>query len=161
MTPAQLTALKSEVSVDPTALGFAPLLPSSPGQVCVRLNVIGAAKCLQSRFVTARTVLNECAGGGAILDTLEKASLVVVAAPMTVELQASIKWALKFLAQDSGIDVGNTATQGLIDACVTVGVLSATQGTSLKAMGMLPCSRAQTLGLGIVVESDLRAAGVI
>ena len=161
MTPAQLSALKAEVQTDPAAMGYAALLPSSPGQVCVRLNAIGASKCLQDRFVTARTVLAECSGGGTILDALEKASTAVIVAPMTLELQSDIKWALKFLAQDSGINVGIAATQGLIDACVTVSVLSATQGASLKAMGMISCSRAQTLGLGIVAESDLRDAGVI
>ena len=161
MTPAQLSALKAEVQNDPTAMGYASLLPSSPGQVCVRLNAIVAAKCLQDRFVTARTILAECSGGGTILDALEKATTGAVITPMTVELQSDIKWALKFLGQDSGVNVGTTATQGLIDACVSVGTLTTAQGASLKGMGMLSCSRAQSLGLGDVIESDLHAAGIL
>ena len=95
-------------------------------------------KAQQTRFVTARTILAECSGGGAILDALDKASVVVITAPMTVEMQAAIKWALKFLGQDSGLDVGNPATQGLIDACVSLAVLTAPQGASLKSLSNMP-----------------------
>lgn len=161
MTPSQLTLLRNEIQTDPSAVGYAAFLPSSPGQVCIEINAIGTSKCLQDRFVTARTILNECVSGGIILDVLEKASIGLVTAPMTLELQTTIKWAMKFLAQDSGINVGISATQGLIDACVAVGVLTVSQGTSLKTLGMLPCSRAQMLDLGTISESDLYAAGVI
>lgn len=163
MTPAQLTALKSEVQTDPAAMGYAALLPAAPGQVCIKLNAVNALKCLQPRFVTARTILAEISGGGALLKALEKASVLPAAGATAqqVEVAASTEYALKFLNQDSGLDCGNPGTQSLIDALVSMTALTAAQGTALKGLAMLLCSRAQYLGLPVVQEADLSTAGVV
>jgi hypothetical protein len=155
-------ALKTEVQTDPASLGYGALLPDCPGLVVNLLNGISpTVKCLKPRFVTARTILKECAGGGTLLDALERAVVGAPVAPVNTELQSSIKWALKFLGQDSGLDVGTTSTQTLIGYCVATGVLTQAQGDSLVAMGMQLCSRAEQLGFGNVSEADLRIAGVI
>jgi hypothetical protein len=158
------TALKTEIQTDPTSMGYAALLPSCPGIVADKLNAISTAKCLKSRFVTARTIQNEVASGGAILKQLKSAAgkpLATTMTPQLDELQEALITAVSFLYQDSGVDVGTAGTQGLIDACVSVAVLTAAQGASLKAMGMAFCTRAEALGLGYVYESDLRKAGVV
>jgi hypothetical protein len=81
----------------------------------------------QSRFVTARTVMSECADGIAILTALKEASA-----------NAAVGWALQFLGQNSGLDIGDPFTQGTVDQLVAVGVLSADQGGQLKAMALRP-----------------------
>ena len=159
MTPAQLSALKSEIQTDPLAIGYLPYRPNDPQHIADLMNAIGTAKCLKPRSITARTILSECSGGGTILDALDRASAGIVTAPMTLELQSSIKWALKFLGQDSGVDAGNPATQSLIDACVSVGTLTTVQGAALKNTAMVACSRAETLGLGSVTARNIVDSG--
>ena len=85
-------------------------------------------KSVQSRFVTARTILAECGALGApILDALES-----VAAS-----NSSVKWAVKFLSQDSGLDVGNPVTQYMIGQLVAGG-LPAALGDALKGLASQP-----------------------
>lgn len=86
------------------------------------------AQELQPRFVTARTVLAECADGSAILDALTAAA----------EHVSAVKWALNFLGKDSGLDVGNPATQGMIDQLVGAGALTADQAAELKSLAVQP-----------------------
>jgi hypothetical protein len=81
----------------------------------------------KSRFVTARTVLAECPNGSAILDALVAAQSI-----------SAVAWALKFLAQDSGLDIGHPTTLGMVDQLVAGGALSATQGDALKALANAP-----------------------
>lgn len=82
----------------------------------------------QSRFVTARTVLAECADGAAILDALSAVSGRI----------GAVKWALTFLSQDSGLDIGNAVTRGMIDQLVTAAALTTAQGAALKSLGEVP-----------------------
>lgn len=89
---------------------------------------------VQPRFITARTILAECGAAGAgILDALTAASSV----------SSAVKWALTFLSQDSGLDVGNAVTQGMIDQLAGIGALTADQATALKdlALQSAPVSR--------------------
>ena len=79
-------------------------------------------------MVTARAIISECPDGGVILDKLEEAAAV----------NTSVKWAMKFLAQDAGIDIGNTATRMLIDGLVHQNVLTQSQGNSLKNLALQP-----------------------
>lgn len=84
---------------------------------------------IQSRFVTARTILSECgAAGPGILDALTAASAV----------SSAVKWALTFLSQDSGLDVGNAVTQGMIDQLAGIGALTADQAAALKNLALQP-----------------------
>lgn len=146
-----LIALKNEVTTDPKGLGYAAFLPHSPGWVVNLLNTVTDEKVVKSRFITARTILNECAPIGAdILDSLEAAAVNV----------SACKWAVRFLSQDSGMDVGNPVTQAMIDQLVAGGILPAAHGVALKQMGMLPATRAEVLGFGHITEQHLIDAGV-
>lgn len=95
------------------------------------LDVLAAAlnaenvKSIQPRFVTARAIMAEC--GVAILTALKANSA-----------DPAISWALQFLGQEAGLDVGDPFTQGMIDQIVAGAVLTAAQGSALKAMAMQP-----------------------
>lgn len=102
------------------------------------------------RYVTTRTVLAElgATAGAAILDKLEAAATQ----------SSPVKWMLKFLTQDSGLDVGQTETQGCIDAMALDGVLTADEAMALKNMALLPTSRAEIIGFGSVSYNDVNKA---
>lgn len=82
---------------------------------------------IQSRYITARTILAELEDGAEILAALDAAA----------SSSSAIKYALSFLKQDSGLDVGNPATQAMIDQ-LTPTVLSTDQATHLKNMALQP-----------------------
>lgn len=151
MTNDQLTALHAEVQTDPQGHGYLQFLPDAPGMVCELLNK-QSALMVKPRLVTARTVLAECGPDAAgILDKLEAAAASV----------STVKWAMKFLQQDGGLDVGHPVTQAQLSGLATGGILTSQEAQALKDMALQPCSRAEQLGLGIVSQSDLRNAGVI
>lgn len=150
LTSAQLTALFNEVKTDPLALGYAVLLPAQPGRVVELMNKL-TQSMVKSRMVTARAIIAECPNGGAILDALEAVAVN----------NTNVKWAMKFLAQDAGIDIGASATRALIDGLVTATVLTAAQGTALKNLANQPASRSEVLGFGFVNEETLYKAGAI
>ena len=86
---------------------------------------------VQPRFVTARTVLAECGVHGPdILGALEAAAAG----------NSAVKWAVRFLGQDSGINVGDPATQYMIDqlAAGATPALSAEQAAALKNLAVQP-----------------------
>lgn len=143
-------ALKSEVQTDPLNLGYAQFLPDNPGKVVELLNA-NTQQLLRSRMVTARAILAECQGGAQILDKLESAATAVT----------EVKWAVRFLQQEAGIDVGHPATQSMIGQLVERQILTDAEGAALKAMALRPGSRAEVLALGRVTETDLIEAGVI
>lgn len=147
MTPAQYNVLKVELQTDPQALGYSAFLPNIEGKVEALLNAKTFTQ-IAPRMVTARAILAECAGGAVILDKLE------AFAPNS----STIKWAVIFLKQDAGIDVGNAATQGMITQLVQGSVLTTGEGASLKALASIPCSRAEVLGLGVVTSSNITGA---
>ena len=89
----------------------------NPGRVAV-----------QSRFVTARTVLAEVSGGAALLDKMQSIGTT----------QSAVKYAMTFLNQEGGIDIGNPATQGMVDQLVAGAALTAAEGAALKGMANLP-----------------------
>jgi hypothetical protein len=84
-------------------------------------------KAPQQRFVTARAIMAECSGGVAILAALKSAAA-----------DPAVGWALQFLGQEAGLDVGDPFTQGMIGQLVTAGVLTAPQGDALKALALRP-----------------------
>lgn len=104
----------------------------------------------KSRFITARTLLAELGAemGASILDKLETAATSI----------SPLKWAMKFLQLDGGLDIGHAQTMTMIDELVTAEVLTAAEGTALKSLGMAPASRAEVIGLGTVTYSDVMIA---
>ena len=81
----------------------------------------------RQRFITARAVMAACPGGIDILDALENASA-----------NRAVSWALKFLGQEAGLDIGDPFTQGMVDQLVQGHVLTDEQGNALKAMSLQP-----------------------
>lgn len=84
-------------------------------------------KVLQPRYITARTILAECPEGGLILAALDSAAAA----------NAAVKYAVRFLGQDSGLNVGDAVTQGMLDSMVGT-VLTQAQADQVKALAMLP-----------------------
>jgi hypothetical protein len=123
MTPEQQAALRSQIHANPA---FAEALASRDSWALAAILSAGRSS-IQPRFVTARTILAECGAlGPSILDALEAASAG----------NSAVKWAVRFLGQDSGLDVGNPVTQYMIDQLVTATVLTADQGAALKGLAI-------------------------
>jgi len=81
----------------------------------------------QQRFVTARAVMATCTAGLEILDALEAAAS-----------NRAVAWALKFLSQEAGLDIGDPYTLRTVDQLVVALVLTQEQGDALKAMALRP-----------------------
>ena len=139
-------ALKTEIETGPLA---SECVGQSDDVVAAILND-KRYTATKERYVTARTVLAELGAtiGAAILDKMEAAATQ----------SSPVKWMLKFLTQDSGIDVGQSETQGCIDALAMTGVLTSDEATALKNMALLPASRAEILGFGAVSYNDINTA---
>lgn len=144
MTPEQQATLRAELVQDPEDRGYAAHLPGDPQRV---LDLLMAQNytMVKSRFITARTVLAECDDGAAILDGLTAASANV----------SAVKWALTFLSQDSGLDVGHPRTQTMIGELSQGGKLTAEQASQLKVLAVQPASRADVLGIPAPTARDI------
>ena len=139
-------ALRAEIDTGPLA---AELTGKSDDDVAAILND-KRFTTTGERYVTARTVLAELGAttGATILDKLEAAATQ----------SSPVKWMLKFLTQDSGLDVGQTETQGCIDALAIAGVLTTDEASALRGMALLPTSRAEIIGFGSVSYNDVNKA---
>lgn len=142
--------LKQEIVDDPLSQGYSAFLPDSTGWVANMLNErkFQAAK---TRMVTARGIMASYGIGptqGALfLDKLESLSANIPA----------LKWAMKFLQQETGIDVGEPATQIMLTSLIGVGGITQAEIDGVKAMAIQPASRAEVLfGSDIIVtEHDV------
>ncbi len=140
-------SLKSELENDPLNRGYAAFIGNAPGVLADMMNA-RVYTMVKEKFVNARGVLAAHGAAGAdIIEALNNASASNV----------TIKWAMKFVSQDSGIDVGHPNTQALLDAVVP-SVLTQAQADMIKNMAIQPASRAEVLGLGYVFERDVQAA---
>lgn len=102
---------------------------------------------VQSRFITARTILAEIADGAALLDKLEALATQV----------SAVKWAMKFLTSEGGLDIGHANTQGQIAALVAGGALTAAEGKALQDLALQPVPYSSTVG-GTITYHDVAAA---
>lgn len=142
--------LKQEIVDDPLSQGYSAFLPDSTGWVANMLNErkFQAAK---TRMVTARGIMASYGIGptqGALfLDKLESLSANIPA----------LKWAMKFLQQETGIDVGESATQIMLTSLIGVGGITQAEVDGVKAMAIQPASRAEVLfGSDVIVtEHDV------
>ena len=150
------TLLQNEINNDPTGQGYSTYLPDSPGKVVELLNT-QSHYMVKPRMITARGIISSYGigpvAGAAFLDKLEN---------LTGSIPA-LKWAMKFLQQDAGIDIGDGATQQMLDSLVGVGGITSTEVDGIKNIANQPASRFEILyGAGKQVkEEDLRMAGVI
>ena len=148
-----LTQLKTELQTDPAGLGYAAHVPHAPGILAELLNA-PSATLAKTRMVTARGIMASYglgpAAGAAFMDKLEVLSAGVPA----------IKWAMKFLQTEAGIDVGEPATQLMLTSLIGAGGITAAEIDGIKAMALQPASRAEVLfGAGTQIsEADVRAA---
>lgn len=85
------------------------------------------AMVVQQHFVTARGILTTCADGEGILAALEAA-----------KASTSVRWALEFLGQEAGLDIGDPTIYPLLDKLVAGAVLTQVQIDALKAMALAP-----------------------
>lgn len=150
------TLLQNEINNDPTGQGYSTYLPDSPGKVVELLNT-QSHYMVKSRMITARGIMSSYGigpvAGAAFMDKLEN---------LTSSIPA-LRWAMKFLQQDAGLDIGDNATQQMLDSLVGVGGITSTEVDGIKNIANQPASRFEILyGAGKQVkEEDLRMAGVI
>lgn len=148
MTPLEL---KTEIQTGPMAAELAPFVASgNDSAIADALNAKRGSTMLRSRLMSARGVLGDYpdgpAAGAAVLDKLEAASASIPA----------VKWVMSFLKAE-GIDIGSPATQGMLDQLAAGGVLTTDEATKLKALGLMPASRAEILGATITITDVARA----
>lgn len=155
LTTQQLAALSGEIANDPTGVGYAAMLPARPGHVAESLNALTTTK-VKTKQVTARALLAELdpAVAATFLETLEAVSL------SQSPVAPVVKWGLKFITSEPGIDIGHPHTIALIDALVAAQVLSGQIADAVKGLASQPASRAEVLlGDGVVVTfADVLAA---
>lgn len=137
-------ALRNEIESGPLAAECTGGTDKEIAAILSRRDI--SAPC--ERFVSARTILAEVPGGAAILDKLEAVATSI----------PDVKWAMKFLQTETGIDVGHATTRAQIDALVTAGVLTEFEGAALKNMALKTCSRAEIAGFGTVTPGDVSRA---
>jgi hypothetical protein len=81
----------------------------------------------KQNFITARAVMAFCVDGVAILTALQSAAA-----------NPAVGWALQFLGQEAGLDIGDPYTQAMVTQLAAAGVLSADQAEQLKALSLVP-----------------------
>lgn len=142
--------LKQEIIDDPLFQGYSAFLPDSTGWVANMLNE-RKFQAFKTRMVTARGIMASYGIGptqGALfLDKLEALSANIPA----------LKWAMKFLQQETGLDVGEPATQIMLTSLIGVGGITQAEVDGVKAMALQPASRAEVLfGSDVIVtEHDV------
>lgn len=142
--------LKQEIVDDPLSQGYSAFLPDSTGWVANMLNE-RKFQAVKTRMVTARGIMASYGIGptqGALfLDKLESLSANIPA----------LKWAMKFLQQETGLDVGEPATQIMLTSLIGVGGITQAEVDGVKAMAMQPASRVEVLfgSDTIVTEHDV------
>lgn len=105
---------------------------------------------VRERFITARTILAELGPeiGAGVLDKMEAASANI----------SALKWAMRFLIGETGIDIGHAGTRSQIEAMAAGGVIATDEAAALLNMAVAPASRAEIIGLGTVTYSDVSRA---
>ena len=147
MTPAQLSALKSEIQTDPLAKGYAAFMPDDPEHVASLLN---APAYTALKPITAATALTWAAQGpySAIVDASNnvshpcRASCLVVRDTLTAGLD---------------VHMDNPALQNMFAAWKNLppAIITPAQYDALIAMARQPASRAEILGFGAVSARDV------
>ena len=86
-------------------------------------------KARQQRFISARAVLTQCQSGAQILTALEQADQAG---------NVLARWALKFLGQDAGLDIGDPGIEPLLTKLQADGVLQAGWSQELLNLALRP-----------------------
>ena len=153
-----ISALSSEILNDPANIGYAAMLPDSPGSVVVALNN-PTQSAYKSRMISERGIMDHYQDGPiAADDVLTKLELFSV---ISHPAAGAVKRALKFLAMPDGIDIGSKATHTMLDMLALGSVITVDEANKLKALSTAKCSRAEILFGMNITEADLRTAGVV
>lgn len=155
-----LTALKAEIINDPAGLGYAALLPSTPGYVAEILNRAGGGgTMLKTRLITERGILSSYGlgptAGAAFLDKLD--TVAASGLPGTDALSRM----MKYIYGNEGVDIGDTASASSLGSLVGVAGITMEEASTVIGMALQPCSRAELLGLGVVMVEHIANCGVI
>lgn len=137
--------LKNEIDNGPLASEF---IGKSDNEVADILNDTSRFTSIKSRYVTARTFLAELPNGAEILDKLEVAASNI----------STLKWALRFLQLNSGVDIGHPNSQAQITALGSYAILTEDEANAIKNMALQPTSRAELLGWPTISYNDVNAA---
>lgn len=134
MNDEQLARLRDDIAADP-ALSAQPINSDGAWAIAAAYNtVVGQAPA--ETMITARTVLAELGMAGAV--ALDKLDAAGASNPV-------VKWAVRFLTGESGLDVGHPTSQAMLDQLAAANVLTAAEASSLKALALQPQTRAEAL----------------
>lgn len=143
-----MSVLSDEIDNDPEGKGYAALIADEPGRVVDLLNA-PTESMVKSRIITARGILSGYPGGPAnaatVLDKLDAAAPSIPA----------LKWAWSFI-KGEGLDIGDPATQGMLDTLAGANVITSIEANNLKSLAVQTASRAEVLGLPSITEKILR-----
>ena len=154
-----ISVLQAEIQNDPANIGYAAMLPASPGSVVDAMNSPTQTD-YKSRMISERGIMDHYPDGSIAADILlsKLEGFTQSAHPAA----GSVKRAMKFLAMPDGIDIGSKAMHNMLDMLASGGVITVDEATKLKALSYTKCSRAYILfGDVSVTEADLRMAGVV
>ncbi|MFQ5433932.1 MAG: hypothetical protein ACE5FD_03565 [Anaerolineae bacterium] len=139
-------ALKAEIINDPLNRGYSAMTDQ---QIIDSLTKTIDRVIVGPKVVGALGIMREIgpSKGASILDKLESAAAS----------NSTLKWVMKELTM-SGIDMGHPVTRAQIDALVTAGVLTASDGAALKSIAEKTVSRAEELQLGDISKQIINNA---
>lgn len=147
------SVLFDEITNDPLNLGYAALLPDSPGLVVELLNRPNYFK-VKSLMISERGLMAKLPMGPVAADVM--LNKLEVYSTGNQEFSSVVARALKFLAMPDGIDIGEPATQMLISLLGGINIITDNEATEIKNLALQPASRAEVLGLGVVTEQQVR-----
>lgn len=153
-----IQALNSEVVNDPANIGYAAMLPDSPGSVVDAMNST-VYTAYKSRMISERGIIDHYQDGPIAADIL-LTKLETFAASQHPAAGA-VRRAMKFLAMPDGIDIGSASTHGMLDMLAAGGAITADEASKLKALSNGKKSRAEILFGEPITEAHLRTAGVV
>jgi hypothetical protein len=141
LTNEQKTTLNNEIANDPKSKGYADMLANGRvGHIVESLNALTETK-YKGRMITARGILSGYAEGP------EAAALVLNKLKAAAPSIPALDWVVVFLQQEGGLDIGEPATHLMLDKLVLGSIITSEEASNLKALSLLPASRAEVLDL--------------
>lgn len=131
------TALRAELLTDPVALGYAGL---SDAQVAAKLNAIDTGRALNRTAVPVQEIFN----------AIDNAAWPAVGSLSAHKLQVVLSMPM--------VDASNANTRGILGAIFPNSGATAATNARLLALSTRTVSRAEELGLGAVLVSDVTKA---
>lgn len=144
-----ITALNSELTNDPAGIGYAQYLSTGEtGRLQALINK-PQFPSVKTRMVTARGIMAGYGLGPVVgAGFLDKLNVLSASVP-------AIKWAMKFLELEAGIDIGEGATRAMLDSLVGVNGITQAEVDGIKAMAVGQVSRAMVLGVDYIDEKTI------